>query len=244
MRKKLVSILLTGLLLSGCRMQVANRLLGVGSPVASQLSPTASAVPFPTEPPTDTPAPPPTITPSPAPDLSLVGLPSEAPGSTALDFVADLCGAVWGNGIGQLPCQQNGSSPEAGYVAMLNGDVQDLPSNLNLLLMYPPLTGSDTISGRYPDFTVQKGDRFRAVLTCQAHTFCDVEFGLEYFDENGRSSLARWSYLFTDAPILVDYSLDGIAGRTVQFNLAVRRHGYGLQAYAVWIMPHIYRPAK
>jgi hypothetical protein len=43
--------------------------------------------------------------------------------------------------------------------------------------------------------------------------------------------------------VVVDYSLDAIAGKTVQFDLAVRAHENPSEAYAVWIAPHIYRPA-
>ena len=118
-----------------------------------------------------------------------------------------------------------------------------MPSNIPLLLIYPPQLSGDTLFGKYPAFTVQKGDRFRAVLSCRAHNFCDVDFGLEYFDASGRAGLAHWAHLFTDPPKVVDYSLDGLAGKTVQFGLLVSRHGEGQQAYAVWIYPHIYRPA-
>lgn len=242
MYKRLFFPAVVGLILTGCGLRSVNRALGENRPTAPFASPTSFVAVIPTEPSTATPAPTATVTPTTIPDLGLIGLPAEAAGTTAFDFAADICGADWVNGNQQLACNGNGSGASTGYVAVLTGDVQGLPSNLNLLLMYPPLTGSDTITGQYPDFAVQKGDRFRAVLMCRAHTFCDVEFGLEYFDVNGRHGLAHWAYLFTDQPIVVDFSLDRISGRTVEFRLQVHRHGYGLQAYAVWIMPHIYRP--
>ncbi len=243
MQKKPLFLILAGLLLSGCQMRMANRLLGGGGPSNTLAVPTSTVEQFPTEPPTHTPLPPPSITPSPVPDPAVVGLPPELPGTTAFDFATDACKAEWSDSGGEAPC--NGADPASstGYAMLMNGHVQGLPSNIPLLLMYPPQDDGDTLLGKYPAFTVKKGDRFRAVLACRSHTFCDVEFGLEYYNANGRTGLAHWAYLFTDPPKVVDYSLDGIAGQTVQIALLVRRHGEGQQDYAVWIIPHVYRPA-
>ena len=123
----------------------------------------------------------------------------------------------------------------------LDGKAQGLPSNMNILLTYTPQEKYETISGEYPAFTVQKGDRFRAVLACKEHTFCDVEFVLNFSNEKGSAGLTNWKHIFTDEPIVVDYPLDAIAGQTVQFTLAVRTRGNPAEAYAVWIAPHIYR---
>jgi len=125
-----------------------------------------------------------------------------------------------------------------------NGEIQGLPSNLKILLTFPPADHyPETLFGKYPAFAVKAGDRFRAVLACRPHTFCDVEFGLEYYDNRGRIGLKHWAYLFVDAPIVVDYPLDAIAGKTVQFGLSVSANGNSSEADAVWIAPHIYRSA-
>lgn len=192
----------------------------------------------PTEPPTATA----TITPTPVPDFSRIGLPTEAAGTQVFDFVSQACSAQWFTDLGDLPCPGNTSQSETGYVMKLAGDMQDLPKDLNLLLSFPPTTQVETISSKYPAFTVEKGDRFRAVLTCLSHTFCDVQFILDYFDKQGHTGLKHWRYLFADTPIVVDYPLDGIAGKTVQFDLAVQAMGNRIDANAVWIAPHIYRP--
>jgi hypothetical protein len=245
MNKRLLLVLFLGLLLTGCQMRFGgNRLGGAGRGTAlPATTPTSLAADLPTAGPTHTPRPAPTLTPTPLPDLAVIGLPSETAGTTAYDFTAGICTAEWYTSAGSVPCNSTEETSTSGYVALLDGLSQGLPAEISGLLTYPPYGGaSDTISGKYPAFTVQKGDRFRAVLTCRAHNFCDVEFGLDYFDANGRSSLKRWSYLFTNPPIVVDYPLDGIAGLTVRFNLSVRRHGEGLQDYAAWLEPHIYRP--
>jgi hypothetical protein len=70
-----------------------------------------------------------------------------------------------------------------------------------------------------------------------------VEFILYAFDDQGRTRLMHWRYIFADPPIVVDYSLDSVAGKTVQFDLAVQVKGNQADANAVWIAPHIYRPS-
>jgi hypothetical protein len=242
MNKRLLLVLLLGLLLAGCRTRFGDGPSGALQ-TASPPTPTSLAADLPTQGPTPTPRPAATLTSAPAPDLTRVGLPAEAPGTTAYDFTASICTAEWFTKTGSVPCKGTDETSTSGYVALLDSLSQGLPAEITGLLMYPPHGGADdTLSGKYPSFIVQKGDRFRTVLTCRVHNFCDVEFGLDYLDASGRSSLKRWSYLFTNPPIVIDYPLDGIAGLTVQFSLSVRRHGEGLQDYAVWLEPHIYRP--
>lgn len=234
MRIKIVSFLLlaTALSLSGCR----------------QAAPTGTPTVVPTEtpiviPPTPTLAPTATITPTPVPDFSQIGLPTEEPGANVFDFIDEMCNAQWFTEAGDLPCPGAEAQADAGFVMRLDGSVQDLPSNIGLLLTFPPRTNVETISSKYPEFEVKKGDRFRTVLACRAHAFCDIDFMLSYFDNQGKTGLTHWRYIFTDTPVVVDYSLDGIAGKTVQFDLGVRAGGNRVDAFAVWIAPHIYRPS-
>lgn len=240
---KIAVILLAGLLLAGCRMQVANRLLNGGGtkpPSFTQPPPTQ----IPTNIPTATPVPTATATLNPTPNPSAVGLPAEASGVDPLDFVASMCKANWFTEGGSLPCPGDENNSNGGLVLRLLGERQDLPSDYPVLLMYPPQANSNTIFSGYPAFAVQKGDRFRTVLECRLHSFCDVDFGLAYYDANGaKSGVAHWPFRFTDDPVVVDYSLDGLAGLTVQFSLSLRSLGPAIDAYGVWILPHIYRPA-
>jgi hypothetical protein len=73
-------------------------------------------------------------------------------------------------------------------------------------------------------------------------SFCDVEFVLNYFGSYGQRGISHWHYLFTDAPKTIDISLDSMAGKTVQFDLALAVVGNRPDTYAVWVAPHIYRP--
>lgn len=240
---RIAAILSTALLLSGCGLRFANRLVNGGSP--SQ--PTFTKGPptqIPTNIPTTTPVPTATATLTPTPNPGAVGLPAEVSGSDPLDFVATMCKADWFTEAGSLPCPGDENNSSGGFVLSLPGDRQGLQPTYPVLLMYPPQAGNDTIFSKYPAFAVQKGDRFRAVLACRLHSFCDVEFALDYYDASGgKSGLAHWPYRFTDTPLVIDYPLDGIAGMKVQFSLSLRAAGPNLDAFGVWVLPHIYRPA-
>ena len=235
MHKKIFYFLLLGLFLTGCSQTVNNS--------ANELvSPTVSAIETATQQPsTSTPVPSATITTTPAPDFSVIGLPSEQNSEVAFDFVEQMCAAEWFTRGLQLPCPGNKTLSSAGYVTQLDAEFQGLPSNINILLVYTPQSKYETISSKYPAFTVKKGDRFRAVLSCREHSFCDVDFLLSFYLDGGPAGLTHWKYIFTDSPLVIDYSLDAIAGKTVQFNLGVNTGANVSEAYAVWIAPHIYR---
>ena len=242
-RKPALVLVLFGLLLAGCRMQLANRLLNGSSPSSTAGAP-PTATDLPTVAPTGTPVPSPTSTFTPTPDPASIGLPSEAPGTDAFDFVASMCKAEWFTRSGSLPCPGDESKSDQGFALSLPGDRQGLGPEFPVLLMYPPQDSFETIFSKYPAYTVQKGDRFRAVLDCRAHSFCDVEFALEYYGPGGKAGLAQWPHLFSDDPVVVDLPLDGIAGLKVQFGLSVRGLGNRIDAYGVWLFPHIFRPSS
>ena len=78
------------------------------------------------------------------------------------DFVEQMCAAQWSTRGQDLPCPGNDTLSSAGYVTQLDAGFQGLPSNINILLVYTPQSKYETISSKYPAFTVKKGDRFRA----------------------------------------------------------------------------------
>lgn len=230
MFKKFIPFLFLGLLLSGCSL--LNRFGGSRATATPSISFTETMTLSPTQTPVQTS----TSTALPTPDPGLVGLPTEQPGTKALDFVADMCKAEWSNRDQTLPCPGINEDPNAGFVESIGGN------GLETLLAYPPQDNFETIFSKYPPFSVEKGDRFRTVLACKAHTFCDVVFSFEYFDGPTKTGVANWPYRFSAKPIVIDFALDGFAGKTVQFGLSVRGVGNRTEAYAVWIYPHIFRP--
>ena len=239
MKKRILSFLLLVFLLSACITPPMSP--PSNEPVVAIPTDIATATQRPL---TRTPAPTATETLSPTPDLSQVGLPVEKEGEQVFDFVDQMCSAEWFTRGEQLPCPGNETQKDLGYVMRLDGEGQGLTSNMNIMLTYPPQLNFGTIFSKYTSFTVQEGDRFRAVLTCREHSFCDVQFDLGYYNqEGGHTGLKSWRYIFADSPIVIDYPLDSIVGETVQFGLSVLVKGNRSDAYAVWIAPHVYRPA-
>jgi hypothetical protein len=243
MRKTIALMLLASILLSGCGLRFGRGLAGGGAGGNIDLGTPVPATITPTDSPTDTPVPTTTPTLIPTPDIAAVGLPTEAPSSDALDFVASMCKAEWFTRGGDVPCPGDPNNADGGFVVELPGPEQGLSLQFPVLVTYPPQDNYETIFSKYPAFTVQKGDRFRTVLECRLHTFCDVEFSLDFYGPSGSGRVAHWPYRFTDTPVVVDYSLDGLAGQTVQFGLSLRGVGSRLDAYGAWLFPHIYRSA-
>ena len=244
MKKKILYSLLLGLFLVGCAPTANQPTKEATSPTEAATEPIAQQLATPTVIPTKTATATETVTPISTPDFTLIGLPDEEDGTLVFDFVEQMCDAEWYTRGQDLPCPGDDTQSSAGYVMQLDGESQGFSSVINVLLAYTPQKNYETISSKYPAFTVQKGDRFRTVLACKEHTFCDVEFVLDFSNEKGSAGLTHWRYIFTDEPIAVDYPLDALAGQTVQFHLNVRARGNPVEAYAVWIAPHIYRPAE
>ncbi len=197
-------------------------------------SPTIAASPTYTPIPTLTPLPP--STPTPAPAL----------GTIALDFVALMCNAQWMNGAQHLPCPATATSRAGGYAASIDPSAEGLPPDATVLLTVPAQNNASSIFGRYPSFVVRPGDHFRATLLCQAQAACNVQFALEYFDAAGKyhPQFGTWKYMAGDQLVQVDMDLTVLSGQKVDFTLAVRpQDDHPERDYALWVNPHIYRPA-
>lgn len=238
MYKKIFYLLFLGLFLVGCsplmnaQASVVSVSTVANTPTATKISAAATSTALPST----------TAIVTAAPDLSLLGLPNQNNSSVVLDFVETMCNAKWFTRGYDLPCPADGVQSSLGYVKQLDSQFQELPVDANILLVYSPQSKYETISSKYPAITVQKGDRFQVVLACRNHSFCDVEFVLDYYNADSvHVGLKNWHYLFTDEPLVIDYSLDSIAGETVQFDLAVRARNNPVDAYAVWIAPQIVR---
>jgi hypothetical protein len=227
MKKIIISIFIIAAITSSCNFSA-------GSP-ATESVPTIPAtetrIPF---------TPIPTLIPSsPTPPAAL--------GTIALDFVALLCNAQWMNG-GQkfAACPDTNADHSAGYAIVIDPASEGLPAGTPVLLTIPALNSYSALFLRYPALTIQAGDHFRATLQCQsASTNCDVSFGLDYYDSNGKyhSPLAMWDQNSGMAPTAVDYDLTALIGQNVDIVLALRPNNDTPQFdTGLWIAPQIFRP--
>lgn len=171
-------------------------------------------------------------------DIRVVG-----PSFVAYNFTDNYCNADWSNGKNSLPCPGS-EGDSSGYVLRLNkpkmenGTKEDEPG----LLTVPQDKNNGIISGQYPSFTVQSGDRFRTIINCQYQaTKCNVVFRLDYKNNGEVKTFASWAEVYEGKYYPVDLDLSSLAGQTLKFILVVSANGGNNQDYAIWLNPQIVR---
>jgi hypothetical protein len=167
----------------------------------------------------------------------------KGPSYVAYDFVANYCNAEWANKNSALPCP--GTEDDGnGYVIKLNspklenGASEGEPG----LLTFPQDKNNGIISGQYPAFTVQAGDRFRAIVNCKYNSKkCNVMFRLDYKNNGKIKTLATWYEAYEGNYYPVDLDLSSLEGQTVKFILFVSANGENNNDNAIWVNPQIVR---
>lgn len=160
------------------------------------------------------------------------------------DFVASFCSAEWRSGAGQLACPGSAGAG-AGYVLRLNtpqlenGSFDNRPG----LLAFPQDIYNGYISGYYPAFTVQPGDRFKATIGCEYNaTGCNVLYRLQYQIGNGAIQ-NYWAFfeLYEGQYYHADVDLSPLAGKNVKFILTILANGPASGDKALWVGARIER---
>lgn len=162
----------------------------------------------------------------------------------AYDFVNGLCEASWtNNNSTALPCP-GAEDDERGYAFTIknpkleNGNKIEDPS----LLTVPMNVKNGLLAGTYPSFTIQDGDRFRALLSCRYnHDRCDVIFRLEFTSNGKTQTLGTWREVYEGKYYTIDLDLSDLAGKTGKFTLVVTANGSARDDEAVWVAPRIVR---
>ncbi len=162
----------------------------------------------------------------------------------AYDFAANYCDASWVSGAGALACP-GADTDASGFVIRLsnpqleNGQTENEPG----LWTHPEWVNDGVISGRFPAFNVQAGDRFKAVLACRFNgPACNVIFQLNYRANGGSlQNLGQWTEIYDGNIKKVDLDLSSLAGQSVEFVLAVLANGSSGQDWAIWLLPRIER---
>ncbi len=171
-------------------------------------------------------------------DIKVIG-----PSYVAYEFVANYCNAEWRNKKDTLPCPGTDGDGQ-GFVIKLNspkmenGVSEDEPG----LLTSPQDKTDGLITGQYPAFAVQAGDRFRTIVNCQYNSKkCNVIFRLDYKNNGQVKTLASWYEVYEGNYSYVDLDLSSLAGQTVKFILVVSANGTNNGDDAIWLNPHIVR---
>jgi len=168
--------------------------------------------------------------------------------ATAYDFVENAGLATWvGNGALTFP----GADGDAkGFALKLtspvleNGATSSDPGLLTVPYAVTTPPYESYISGTYPAFTVQSGDRFQSIVNCQYNNSgCDVIFRLDY--KVGSEPIGTfWAFheKYEGLYYRANFDLSSLAGKSVVFTLTVLSNGYSAKDRALWVAPRIVRP--
>jgi hypothetical protein len=165
----------------------------------------------------------------------------------AYDFLAKVCDASWTNGSGDdLPCPGT-QGDDRGFVVTLNSPkMEDGKSIGNALLTYPEKSNNGMITGKYPNFNVEAGDRFQAYIGClQKANDCDMIYRLQYQIGKGDiQTIGQWREVYEGEYFPVNVDLSFLAGSRVKFILTVLSNGSSHEDFALWVTPRITRQSS
>jgi len=163
---------------------------------------------------------------------------------TVYNFVSNACSAQWSSGAGALICpginrDSKGFVLRKSLSRLENGTTLVKPS----LLTVPQNVLHGYIQAVYPSFNVQKGDRFRAIVNCEAGvTSCGVLFRLDYQLKDGlMHELWAVEEHYEGNASTVNLDLSPLAGQDVKFVLTVLSIGPKSRDRALWVEPRIVR---
>ncbi|MBM3137806.1 MAG: hypothetical protein FJZ98_06425 [Chloroflexi bacterium] len=179
----------------------------------------------------------------------LLEFPDPDPQTIMVDIAAKPCSISWSNNGEYLPCPGILDDISGGHVSLTEDPVINgaILVNQSALLTIPAQSDSSfrAIFGKLPPYTVKTGDRFKAVLACaDGHPNCDATISLEYYTSDNQILTvtgAEWQVTYNSSGgyVYADASLEALAGRTLQFLLAVRDNGDASDDYILWIQPQI-----
>ena len=168
--------------------------------------------------------------------------------SSGYDFYTQASTAVWISGAGNLTF--GGPDTDANGFAMYkdNKKVEGGANAVKVLETHPQFVDDGVITGRFPAYTVVPGEHFTAQIgflalndgTCGTGS---AKFQLNYRENGGPvTNIQSWTETCNNSLTTVDISLNSLAGKKVEFILAVLANGSSAQDWAVWIRPQIAIP--
>lgn len=173
-------------------------------------------------------------------------------GGTTLDFVSQAKLAKWYSGVGANlpgnPLVYNGSIDDPnGFAGIRDTVVMENGQTSGKLLMTIPRREQDGyVYGLFPIYTVRPGDHFRGRIgfAANADGKCGAGqaiFLLAYWENNQVVEVQQWSKSCNGQLLKVDVDISGLAGKTLQFILAVQANGPFQDDFAIWNSPLISR---
>ena len=167
--------------------------------------------------------------------------------SSGFDLHTRAGDANWVSGASTLTFGGPETDPNGFAMYRNNQKLEDNSSPAKILETYPQWVTDGAITGTYPAYRVVPGEHFKARIgflllsdaTCGSG---NVKFQLNYKEGSASNSLGQWAETCDGTLRDVDVDLSSIAGRTVQFVLAVVANGTATQDMAIWVSPRVEIP--
>ena len=168
--------------------------------------------------------------------------------SAGYDFYTRATSATWISGAGNLTFGGPDTNAD-GFAMYKDGQKVEGGSTASKILeTHPQFVNDGVISGRFPAYTVVTGEHFTAQIgfllkadgTCGAG---DAKFQLNYKEGGGSvTPLGTWTETCDGTLKSIDVDLTPLAGKNVEFILAILANGPSTQDWAIWIRPQIVLP--
>lgn len=169
--------------------------------------------------------------------------------SSGFDFHTRATDATWVSSAAGVTTVFGGPDTDVNGFAMYrnNQKLEDGSAPAKVLEIHPQWVDNGSMTGLYPAYTVVSGEHFKAKIgflakadgTCGAG---NAKFQLNYKEAGVLKTLAEWTETCDGSLKSVDVDLNTIAGKNVQFALAVQANGPADQDWAVWVNPEIRIP--
>jgi hypothetical protein len=125
--------------------------------------------------------------------------------------------------------------------------LEDGSSPSKMLEIYPHMVNNGQMSGLYAPYTVVNGEHFKAKIgfLTKPDGSCGVgnaTFQFNYKEGGALKNLGQWTETCDGSLKDIDIDLSSIAGKNVQFALAVLANGPADDDSAIWVSPRIQIP--
>lgn len=162
----------------------------------------------------------------------------------AFSFTDNACLASWTSQSGGIACPGIQDFTKGSIQTTNNPVIEgDVKKTLPTIIMIPNDGTGGYLTGVFPPFQINTGDRFKSTIGCLAASpSCDVDFELSYIADDGKTYfLGGWGHTMDAYRDEVDIDLSNLAGTTPRFVLTVKNNGSSTDDRAFWMWPNIWR---
>lgn len=167
----------------------------------------------------------------------------KAADTIAYNLADKACDAAWKSTAGTLSCPGSEDLTNGFVSKSSTPNIETGKENEAAIVVGPSSGDGGYIEGRFPNFKVQNGDHFRAVIGCMASSpKCDVMFQINISVDGGAvQSLGSWTQVSDSSIQKIDLDLSAYKDKNVQIILKVLNNGKQEDDRAFWLLPRIMR---